>query len=425
MSSDPLALFGGPRAVSVGVPPPVEAGVEAAAAGAAAVNVLGRRAPSLSSLSGAGLIHDLEVAFESYLGVRHALGVSSGTAALHAALAACGVRWGQEVIVSAYDWGAAAAAARAVGATPVYADIDPLTYTIAPASAVERISDRTAAIVATHIFGHPADMDALAGLARGRGLALIEDCAQSLGARYKGSLTGTLGDAACFSLGPGKDISAGEGGILVTNRADVFERAVRFCQHPLRQMREGAAPNYFSLNYRIHPLAPVLALPQVRSFDTRLKARRESSMRLQAVLAEAPGVRDVFDADACDHSFHRLSPSFVPEEWGGLSRSVVVGALAAEGVPIGDGFVHTPLPLRNVPERCRPNVSEAANCPIAAERCAYRELAMTVPCLPPPEFHMWLDQVRVAISKVYGLRRHLLGAVAATRSRGPAGWAGA
>jgi perosamine synthetase len=401
-----LALLGGPRAMALRITPYHAFEKEVVRTVVAALeNGRSTDSPLLSSLSGAGLVEELEARFKSYLGVRYALALSSGTAALHTALAACHVRRGQEVILSPYDWGAGVAAVLAGGARPIFADIDPLTYTLDPTSVERRISDRTSAIVVTHIFGHPADMEAICAIARARELRVIEDCAQALGACYQGHPVGTCGDVGCFSLGWGKAVNAGEGGVLVTNSDDVFENAVRFSQHPLRQEKEGVEPTCFSLNYRIHPLGALLGSVQMEELDDRLRERRQRAERLSVLLKKTPGIRPVFVAQGCTHAFHRYSPSYIASDWDDLPRDVIVAALAAEGVPISEGLVRVPLSLRLRGERqfARRKIGTEA-CPLAEERCAHQELGVACSPAPTTDFSLWLDQLGEAIHKVHEQR---------------------
>jgi dTDP-4-amino-4,6-dideoxygalactose transaminase len=166
-----------------------------------------------------------------YLGVKHAIGVANGTDALVISLRALGVGAGDEVICPAYTFYATAESIAAVGATPVFADVDEKTFCIDPESARERITGRTKAIMPVHLFGQPADMDALREVAEGARLPLIEDSAQAWGATYRGTHAGSFGDAATFSFFPTKNLPCfGDGGLVATNRDDVAEtvRKLRF-----------------------------------------------------------------------------------------------------------------------------------------------------------------------------------------------------
>lgn len=367
---------------------------------------------------GGGVIERLEDAFARRTGAAHALAVSSGTAALHVALAACGVGPGDEVILSTYDWGAAAAATLALGAHPVFADVDPWTYTLDPVSVASRVSSRTAAVVATHLFGHPAALDRLAALAREARVALVEDCAQALGARYRARAVGSWGDMACFSLGRGKVLDCGEGGVVVTSRFDLYVRAVRFCQHPLRQIREGFQPIPFTLNYRIHPLAAALGVWQLPRLRRRLRQRRDAAGDLSTTLARLPGIVPVHVADDCTHTFHRYSPTYEPASWEGLPRRVVAQALQAEGVPLTEGFIPFLLHHRLTGVRRRRQPPNA--CPVAEERWGSTAMGLPVPPLASPARKRWLRAVEEAIGKVFEEHAALLALVAQDHADGSA-----
>ena len=156
--------------------------------------------------------------FARFCGVRHAIGVSSGTSALHLAVVAAGIGAGDEVITVPMTFIATAAAIRYAGATPVFVDVDPVTLTMDVSQIEAAITPRTKAILPVHLYGHPADMDPICAIARKHNLVVIEDCAQAHGATYKGRTVGGLGDYGCFSFYPSKNLGAcGEGGMVVTN----------------------------------------------------------------------------------------------------------------------------------------------------------------------------------------------------------------
>jgi len=165
--------------------------------------------------------------FARYCGVQHAIGVNSGTSALHLAILAAGVGAGDEVITVAMTFVATAAAIRYAGATPVFVDVDPVTLTMDASQIEAAITPRTKAILPVHLYGHPADMDPICAIARKHNLVVIEDCAQAHGATYKGRTVGGIGDYGCFSFYPSKNLGAyGEGGMVVTN-SDRGNEAVR------------------------------------------------------------------------------------------------------------------------------------------------------------------------------------------------------
>ncbi|MBM3676889.1 MAG: aminotransferase class I/II-fold pyridoxal phosphate-dependent enzyme, partial [Actinobacteria bacterium] len=211
-----LALFDGPRALDVaclGIGARVERERDALA------RAIARAAADSGYLHSfvPDAVLELEEAFASAVGARHALGLASGTAALHVALAVCGVRAGDEVVTTPYTWPQVISPILDRLAVPVFADIDPDTYTLAPTSIEAAITERTRAILAVHQFGHAADMTRIREIARSQNLRIIEDAAQAFGATWNGSPVGIHGDVACFSLGLTKLVSGLEGGVLVTN----------------------------------------------------------------------------------------------------------------------------------------------------------------------------------------------------------------
>ena len=165
--------------------------------------------------------------FATYCGTTEAVGVNSGTSALHLALLAAGIGPGDEVITVPFTFVATAAAIVYAGATPVFVDIDPETYNMAPAAIERAITPRTKAIMPVHLYGHPADMDPILDIARRRNVIVIEDAAQAHGAEYHGRRCGSIGDLGCFSFYPGKNLGAyGEGGLVTTKNAE-FARTIR------------------------------------------------------------------------------------------------------------------------------------------------------------------------------------------------------
>jgi dTDP-4-amino-4,6-dideoxygalactose transaminase len=241
-----------------------------------------------SSITGAGAIRALEEEFSARLDGRPALAMPAGTSALRVALQVVGVEAGDEVVCPAYDWPAAVGVVRSLGAVPVFADVDAGSLTIDPGDVARRLGARTRAVVATHLLGIPADMRTLRD-AVGPRLAIVEDCAQALGATLDGAPVGTFGTAAAFSFGPGKAVDAGEGGMVVLASSALWREAVRRSQHPTRQLVAGIAdvwdPN---LTCRIHPVAAIVALAGLASLDERLARWRQAVLHARDVLARLP-----------------------------------------------------------------------------------------------------------------------------------------
>lgn len=392
---DELAIFGGPPAMQISAP-------KASALSQRAIDALREAAERartdwsyVSALSGTGPVAALEAAVSEFVQARYGLAVSSGTAALFLALAAAGVKQGDEVIVPAYSWPHTVAPVLHLGAKPVFADSDPRRYTLSPPSVRERLTDRTVAMVAVHIYGQPADMPALTVIARERGITLIEDAAQAFGARLNGRPVGSWGDVGCFSLGRDKPVSGGEGGLFVTSSRPFFERAVALSQHPIRRRFETTirgALGDFGYNFRIHPLACVIARAEMEDAQARQRVRADYWVRLSDALAHVPGVRPPEVAINCDHAFWRYCPTFVPEELadGKLSRSAFIEALAAEGVPVYPDPVATSLEQRL--RGCAHPV-----CRNAAERCRRTGLALAPWIAERPDT---ISALRSAVEKV-------------------------
>ena len=240
--------------------------------------------------------------FAAYLGRDHAVGVASGTDAVMLALRACGVGPEDEVITVSHTAVATVAAIELSGATPRLVDIDPATFTMDPAALAAAITPRTKAVVVVHLYGRPADMDAILPIARAHGLAVIEDCAQAHGARYRGRMVGTLGDAAAFSFYPTKNLAAlGDGGAVVTDRPEVAER--------LRQLRQyGWRERYISetagTNSRLDELQAAVLRVRLRHLDEENDARRRLAAAYDQALAGLPVTTP--SARAGDHHVYHL-----------------------------------------------------------------------------------------------------------------------
>jgi dTDP-4-amino-4,6-dideoxygalactose transaminase len=221
-------------------------------------------------------VKTFEAAFAEYCGTNHAVGVACGTDALVLALRALGIGGGDEVITVSHTAVATVAAIIATGATPVLVDIDPVFYTINPAAMEEAITPRTKAIVAVHLYGQPADMDAIIAIARRGHLRVIEDCAQAVGARYGGRAVGGIGDIGCFSFYPTKNLGAiGDGGMVVTADAVVAARIRRLRQYGWDEVRD---TNEAGLNSRLDPLQAAILhakLPQLDADNLRRVAIAE------------------------------------------------------------------------------------------------------------------------------------------------------
>lgn len=224
------------------------------------------------------------------LGVRHAIAASSGTAAIHCAIAAIDPEPGDEIVTTSITDMGALSPILFQGAIPVFADVDPHTYNVT-AAAIERVlSPRTRAIIVTHLFGNPADMDAITALASERGIPIIEDCAQSFLARFDGKKVGTIGSIGAFSLQQGKHITTGEGGIVVTDDDDLARRIFLFVNKGWGY--GDASPDHYFLapNYRMSELCGAVALAQLERLEAAVSRRRLLAGQLDAKLRGLDGV---------------------------------------------------------------------------------------------------------------------------------------
>ncbi|MBI9045038.1 MAG: DegT/DnrJ/EryC1/StrS family aminotransferase [Anaerolineaceae bacterium] len=228
-----------------------------------------------------------------WFGVKHAIAVSSGTTALHIALAAFGIGPGDEVIVPPYTFVATDTAVLEQNAIPIFADIDPVTLTLDPEDIARRITPRTKAIIPVTISGTLVDMDPIMELAREHNLWVLEDACQSLGATYKGKLVGTIGDVGVFSSITGKIINTGEGGFVVTNNTDLYEKMWGF-QDFARKKSLGPASKYHwglpCANYRITNMQAAIGIQQMNRAWDMIKKRTENAEYLCSLLADVPGI---------------------------------------------------------------------------------------------------------------------------------------
>jgi perosamine synthetase len=212
-----------------------------------------------------------------YLEVKHVLTVSSGTAALHSALLAAGIKNGDEVIVPPFTFVATANVALLAGAKPVFADINPKTYSMEPTKFRKAITKKTKAVIPVHLYGHPADMDPITEIAEEKGIAVIEDCAQSIGARYKGKTTGSIGDMGCFSFYASKNMTTGEGGALATNNDELAEKVWKIRRHGEKEEYECEMLGH---NYRMPEIEAAIGRVQLKKLPTFLEARARNAAAL-------------------------------------------------------------------------------------------------------------------------------------------------
>jgi dTDP-4-amino-4,6-dideoxygalactose transaminase len=246
-------------------------------------------------------VSKLEESIASYLGVDHAIGLASGTDALVLALRALDIGAGDEVIVPAYTFFATAGAVMSLRATPVFVDIDPVTYEIDVAQIKGRITPKTKAIIPVHLYGHPANMDPILELARSHGLKVIEDNAQAFGATYRGKKTGSIGDIGCLSFFPTKNLGAfGDGGMVVTNHSALADRMRMLRTHGWKKKYYSEEVGY---NSRLDALQAAILQAKLPHVDTWNENRRKISRRYTEKL-HSLGVTVPTECDWGTHVYH-------------------------------------------------------------------------------------------------------------------------
>jgi len=247
------------------------------------------RSGTLTSTKGE-YVKRLEERFAASLGVNHAHACSHGSAAIHCAVAAINPEPGDEIVTTSITDMGALTPILYQGAIPVFADVDPATCNVTAETIKRVLSDRTRAVVVTHLFGNPCDMTAIMRLCQARGIPVIEDCAQAFGARHAGQLVGTFGDIGCFSLQQGKHITTGEGGLVVTNNADYARRTFLFINKAWGYGDAQPDHYFLALNYRMTELAGAVAVAQLDKLDAVVQRRVELAAELTAALDGLPGI---------------------------------------------------------------------------------------------------------------------------------------
>jgi perosamine synthetase len=230
-----------------------------------------------------------ESAFAQFCGVKYAVSCSNGTAALHLALLALGVKPGDEIIVQSLTFIATANAVTYCGARPVFVDSESETWNIDPEQIETRINSRTKGIIVVHFRGQPAEMDSIMGIARRHGLFVVEDAAQAHGAEYKGRKAGSIGEIGTFSFFGNKIVTTGEGGMVVTNDAAVDERIRLLKNQGMTDTNRYWHP-VVGYNYRMTNVAAALGLAQLEKIDVEIKGRSEVATWYREYLKECPGI---------------------------------------------------------------------------------------------------------------------------------------
>jgi len=247
----------------------------------------------------------LEEEIAALCSMAHGVGVASGTDALILALRACGVQPGDEVLLPTSTFVATGSAVSALGARPVFADVRPETYNLDPSELERRVTPRTRAIIAVHLYGLAADMDPIVAFAESRKLPLIEDCAQAIGAVYKGRRTGSFGDATCLSFYPTKNLGAyGDAGMVVSNSAELAARLRTLRNHGQTAKYLSSEPGW---NSRLDEIQAAILRVKLRHLAEWQRARRANAAEYTRLLQQVPGVMPPFEPEGLEHVYHQYT----------------------------------------------------------------------------------------------------------------------
>ncbi len=352
-----LALLGGPKAITRDAGDIFDWPIITREDEEAVLDILRRRA-----MSGQDVTEKFESEFAAWQGLKYALGYSTGTAAIQAAMYACGVGVGDEIVCQSLTYWASALQCFSLGASVVFAEVDPRSLCIDPADLEKRLSPRTKAIVVVHYLGHPADMDAIMAIARRHKVKVIEDVSHAQGGLYKGKKVGTFGDVAAMSLMSGKSLAVGEAGILLTDDHHLFERAISFGHYERfdasiesPELRPFIGLPLGGAKYRMHQMSSAVGRVQLRHYDERMAEIDQSMNYFWDCLEGTPGLvahRPPKGSGSTMGGWYAAHGIYEPEALGGLSASRYCEAVRAEGVPAAAPGCNRPLHLHALFNTC-------------------------------------------------------------------------
>lgn len=331
------------------------------------------------NLAAGAEVEAFESEFADYSGTDHAVATTNGTSALHVALHALGIGEGDRVVTTPFSFIATANAVQFTGATPVFADIDPTTLNLDPDAVEAQLADgEIDAILVVHLYGLSSAMDRFVELATQYDVPLIEDCAQAHGASFDGQPVGSFGDAGCFSFYPTKNMTTGEGGMVVTSRDEVRERADRFRDHGRTSGYEHVEVGQ---NYRMTDMAAAIGRAQLDRLPGFIEARRRNATRLDTGLESTPLALPVTPPNAT----HAHNQYTVRSR--GMDRDELRGALDERGIDTG---VYYPTPIHHQPAYAHHNGSYPV-----AERAAGEVMSLPVhPGLDDDDIDRVIDAVQ-------------------------------
>lgn len=336
-----LAINGGPKTINKEFPWPIydESDINAVA------EVV--RSGKWGNPDCADLVKNFEDEFASFCGSKYALSCVNGSVALRLALIACNVRPGDEVIIPPYTFIATSTIVLEANCVPVFVDIDPDTYNLDPSKIEAAITNRTKAIIPVHFAGQACDMDGIMAIAEKYNLKVIEDACHGHGAEYKGKKLGSIGDAGCFSFQSSKNLTCGEGGMVITNDEDLFDMMNSLRNVGRVKGGQWYEHHYLGCNYRITQLQVAILNNQLKRLKEQTLRRHENGTYLNSLLEKIEGIKPLRRGiGETVHSYHIYIFRYDKSKFNGLPKVEFAKMLAAEGVPCFMGY---PQPLYRQP----------------------------------------------------------------------------
>jgi dTDP-4-amino-4,6-dideoxygalactose transaminase len=397
ITHEPLAVDGGPK--TKGTPWP-EWPVWGEPEERAIIDVL--RSGQWWSVGGRK-VTEFESAFARFQEAKHGIAVTNGTAALEVCLRALGIGCGDEVIVPPYTFIATASSVLAVGAMPVFVDIEPRTLNIDPSLIEPAVTPQTKAVIAVHIAGCPADMDGVMGITKKHNLYVIEDAAQAHAAEWKGRKVGAIGHLGTFSFQASKNLNAGEGGIVLSNDDDLADRV--WSVHNVGRTKGGGWYEHPLLggNFRMTEWQAAILLAQQERLPEQSRRRSQNAAYLTSLLERIPGITTLTqESRITNHAYHLYIFRYEPAAFGGRSRAEFIEALNAEGIPCSSGYV--PLYKEKVFQQRAPCCPSARPIDYSAVHCPVCEQAAR-DAIWLPQTHLLADSddmelIRNAVAKI-------------------------
>jgi perosamine synthetase len=273
-------------------------------------------------------VREFEKMFSKFNGVKESIAVNSGTAALQVSLAALGLKPGDEIITTPLTFIATSNSVISLGGIPIFVDVDPKTYNLDPEKLEDAITDKTRGIIPVHLFGLPCEMKRIIEIARKNDLFVLEDAAQAIGAKYNGKMVGRFGNAATYSFYATKNITTGEGGMIVTDDPQVAEKA--------RQIRDQGQDRKYhhvllGFNSRMTEISAAIGKEQLKIINELNSKRRKNALFLNSILAEKNGINPPYVPENVEHVYHLYAPKIEPETLG-FNRERVLSTLNQAGI---------------------------------------------------------------------------------------------